>query len=150
MGIVRAEAIARARKFIREGVSASKWITQMKARGISYRRTDMLADYRSEFNIKQKKDLMRYVRKDRYPTEKSIAAVTYEMSKEFMYSVQVKSILKAGEPITERFVNIMSDVPMTPAMVESEVMEQWQQWEKYAVEAITALQVWTAYRTVGL
>ena len=148
MGIVRAEVIARMRGAYDKGVSASRFIADMKTVGLSYRRADMLADWRSEANIKKKEDLLRYVRKDRYPTEKSIADVKYAFSKEYMYKVKVQSVIRAGEPITERFVNIMSDVPMTPATVEAEVAERWREWERYAVEEITGLQAWTALRQV--
>ncbi|GAH88345.1 unnamed protein product, partial [marine sediment metagenome] len=95
-----------------------------------------------------KKELLKYVRKDRYPTAKSIADVHYAFSKEFMYKVKVQSVIRVGEPITERFVNIMSDVPMTPAMVEAEVTERWFEWEKYAAEEITGVQAWSAMRKV--
>jgi len=98
--------------------------------------------------LEVKEGLVRYVRKDRYPTEKTIAAVTWETSKEYMYKVQVHSVIQAGAPITERFVNIMSDVPMTPEMVESEVEQRWGEWEKYAAEELVGLQTWSAVRKV--
>ncbi len=148
MGIARAETIARMRGAFKEGLSASRFIADMRAVGISYRRTDMLSDWRSVNELETKEGLIRYVRKDRYPTEKTIAAVEWGISKEYMYKVQVQSILKAGEPITERFVNIMSNVPMTPAMVEAQVMESWQQWERYAAEEIVTLQTWSAVHKV--
>lgn len=148
MGIVRAEIIARMRGAFREGVSASRFMRDMAAEGLRYRRTDMLADWRSVNELERKAGVVRYVRKDRYPTEKSMAAVTWQMSKEFMYKVKVQSIIKPGEPITERFVNIMSDVPMTPVMVEAEVEERWAEYEKYGMEEITGLQIWSAVRKV--
>jgi len=148
MGIVRAETIQRMGKAIKAGLSASKFIKDMQAIGLSYRRTDMLADYRSVGEIEKKEGVLRYVRKDRYPTTATMASVTWETSQEFMYKVKVQSVIRAGEPITERFVNIMSDVPMTPAMVEAEVTEQWGEWEKYAAEELTGLQVWSAVRRV--
>ena len=148
MGIVRAETIARMRGAFREGLSASRFITDMKAIGLSYRRGDMLADWRSVNQLERKEGVLRYIRKDRYPTEKSIAAVTWQTSKEYMYKVKVQSVIRLGEPVTERFVNIMSDVPMTPAMLEAEVAEQWQEWERYAVELITGIQPWSAVRQV--
>ena len=148
MGVVRAEVIARMRKAFREGVSASRFITDMRAVGLSYRRTDMLADWRSVNELERKEGVLRFVRKDRYPTEKSIAGVEWAISKEYMYKVRVESVIKLGEPITERFVNVMSDVPMTPAMIEAEVEERWGEWEKYAAELITQLQVWSAVRKV--
>jgi len=148
MGIVRAETIARMRGAFKEGLSASRFIADMKSVGLSYRRSDMLADWRSVAGIEAKAGLLKYVRKDRYPTEKTIATVAWAMSKEYMYIVQVKSILRPGEPIVTRNVNIQSDVPMTPAMVESQVEESWGGWEKYAKEKITGLQAWSAVHKV--
>jgi len=148
MGIERAEVIARMRVAFREGLSASKFIAKMREVGLSYRRQEMLTDWSSVNELERKEGVIRYVRKDRYPTEKSIAAVGWEMSKEYMYKVQVTSQIRAGEPITERFVNIMSDIPMTPSMVASEVEQRWGEWEKYAAEELTGLQVWSAVKKV--
>ena len=148
MGIIRAETIARMRVAFKTGVSASRFITDMKAAGLSYRRTDMLADWRSVNELERKEGAIRYVRKDRYPTVKTIAAVEWALSKEYMYKIKVQSVIRLGEPITERMVNITSDVPMTPTMIEAEVEERWSQWEKYAAEEITGLQVWSAVRRV--
>ena len=148
MAIIRAEVIARMRGAFREGLSASRFMRDMKSAGLSYRRTDMLADWRSVNEVEKKEGLLRYVRKDRYPTGVSMASVTWETSKEYMYKVKVESVIRLGEPITERFVNIMSDVPMTPKMLEAEVEERWGEWEKYAAETITKLQVWSAVRKV--
>jgi len=148
MGIVRAETIARMRGAFRKGLSSSTFISDMRKAGLSYRRSDMLSDWRTVNELETKEGAIRYVRKDRYPTEKTIAAVDWEISKEYMYKVKVQSVLKAGEPITERFVNIMSDIPMTPEMVESQVTEQWQAWERYGAEEITGLQTWSAVRKV--
>ncbi len=148
MGIIRAETIARMRGAFREGLSATRFIKDMAATGLSYRRSDMLADWRSVNQLEVKEGLARYIRKDRYPTEKSMAAVTWATSKEYMYKVKVQSVIRAGEPITERFVNILSDIPMTPGMIEAEVMERWGEWEKYAAEEITALQTWSAVHRV--
>ncbi len=148
MGIIRAEIIAKMRIAFREGISASRFITDRRAEGPVYRRTDMLADWRSVNEIKVKEGLLRYVRKDRYPAEKSVAAVGWNISKEYMYKVKVQSVVNIGEPITERFVNIMSDRPMTPAMIEAEVTEQWLEWERYKEEEIVKLQVWSAVKKV--
>jgi len=148
MAIERAEVIMRMAVAIAKGLSASTFIKEMQDVGLGYRRTDMLADWRSVGEIEKKEGELRYVRKDRYPTEKTIAAVQWELSQEYMYKVRVQSQLRVGEPITERFVNIMSDVPMTPAMIEAEVEEQWGEWERYAPEKITGLQTWSAVRKV--
>jgi len=148
MGIARAEVIARMSKAFKEGLSASRFISDMRTAGLSYRRGDMLSDWRSVNELETKKGLMRYVRKDYYPTEKTVAAVDWNISKEYMYKMQVQSRIRAGEPITTRFVNIVSDVPMTPEMVEAEVEELWAEWERYAAEELVGIQAWSAVRKV--
>lgn len=150
MGIVRAEVIARMRGAFREGQSAGRFIADMRAEGLSYRRTDMLSDWRSINELETKADLYKFVRKDFYPTEKVIAQVEWQLSKEFMYKVKVQSRLDPKAPITERFVNIMSDIPMTPRMVEQAVTEKWVEWEKYMKEIIEAITPFTAVHRSGL
>jgi len=148
MAIERAIVIAKMRSAFRTGLSASKFLSNMKAQGLSYRRADMLSDWRSVNEIEKKEGTLRFVRKDYYPTEKTIAAVNWETSKEYMYKVKTLSRIKAGEPITERFVNIMSDIPMTPQQLESEVQERWGEWERYAAEELVGVQSWSAVHRV--
>lgn len=144
MALKRATVIGLMRGAFRRGQSASSFIWDMKQRNLSYRRTDMLGDWRSINELEKKKGLMRFIRKDYYPAAPQMAEVEWLMSKEYMYKVQVQSRLQPDEPITERFVNIMSDEPMTSAMVEQAVTEKWTEWEDYTAEAIEKIQVWTA------
>lgn len=148
MDINRAESIARARKSIRKGVSASKWIANMRSKGLSYNKTEMLADYRNVLHLETKKDTLKYVRKDRYPTEKHIAAVTWAISKEYMYVVQVKTQSRPDEPVLTHDINIQSDVPLTPGMIEQRVIEGRLKEEKYAGELLLEIKPWTAVRRV--
>lgn len=108
----------------------------------------MLADWRSVNELEKKEGVLRYVRKDYYPAKTSIAQVEWQLSREFMYKVKTESRLKPGEPITERFVNIMSDKPMTPAQLEQQVQDSWAEWERYAAEELVGLQVWSAVQKV--
>ena len=149
MGIERSETIARMRKAFRQGITASRFIRDQREAGRpTYRRTTMLSDWRSINELEVKEGLIRYVRKDRYPTEKTLAAVEWELSKEYMYKVKVQSVIQAGQPVTERFVNIMSDIPLTPDMIEEQVREEWAEWEKYAKEEIVGLTTWSAVHKV--
>lgn len=144
MAIDRAIAIVKMRGAFRTGLSAAAFIRQMKDEGLSYRRTDMLSDWRSVNELETKAEAFKYVRKDYYPTEKSIAQVEWELSKEFMYKVRVESRLRPDQPISSRFVNIMSDTPMTPRMVEQAVVDKWVEWEKYKPEIIEVITPVTA------
>jgi len=148
MAIERAIVIAKMRGAFKSGLSASKFLLNMKAEGLSYRRSDMLSDWRSENQLETKKGLMQFVRRDYFPTEKTIASVDYAMSKEYMYKVRTMTRIKAGEPLKERFVNIMSDIPMTPRQLESEVQERWGEWEKYQAEELVGIQAWSAVHKV--
>lgn len=146
MSVIRAEVIARMKGAFESGLSASRFITNMRNAGLGYRRTDMLSDWREQSDIKVKDGLLKFVRKDRYPTGVVIASIKKDVKWEVMYKVKVHSVVRIGEPITERFVNITSDVPMTPAMIEAEVLERWGEWENYEAETLTGLQVWSAYK----
>ena len=147
-GSIRSEVIARMRVASREGLSANRFITDMRAADMSYRRTDMLADWRSINELERKADAFKYVRKDYYPTAKSMAQVEWQLSQEFMYKVKVSSRAAPGKPLTDRFVNIMSDIPMTPDQVSEAVIEKWAEWEKYQTEIIESLTPWTAVHKV--
>ena len=111
----------------------------------------MLADWRTAGQIEAKKDLARFIRKDRYPTSKSI--ILFETTKtvpEYMYTIKVKSIIHPGEPVDKQYVNLFSDVPMTPAMVEQAVVEKWAEWEDYTAIALEEPVVSTIYRMVQI
>ena len=146
MSIKRTQVIGLMRAAFRRGQSASSFISDMRVEGLTYRRTDMLADWRSVNELERKEGAMRFVRKDYYPTEKTTAQVEWQLSQEYMYKVKVKSRVEPGVPVTERFVNIMSDVPMTPTMVEQAVVEKWTEWEDYTAEAIEEMVTWSAVR----
>lgn len=145
----RPSAILRMPDAISAGLSASGFIREMKSLGLSYRKTLMLSDWRSVSGIEAKKNRMQYVRKDRLPSTRVIPDVEWEkMSREYMYKVKTQSRLKPDQPLTERFVNIMSDEPLTPTEVEQQVVSLWGQWEKYSQESIEGLRVVGAYHRI--
>lgn len=148
MPLKRATVIAKMRVAFRTGVSASRFLADMQDAGLSYRRTDMLADWRSVNQLERKEGVLRYVRKDYYPTEKAMAQVTWETSREYMYKVKTESRLRPKEPLVTRFVNIMSDTPLTPRELEAQIAERWGEWERYKAEELVGLQVWTAVQRV--
>jgi hypothetical protein len=130
------------------GLTVEGFIRELRGTLGTYRRQLMLADWRSVNNIEAKKDVVKYVRKDRMPSMKAVADVEWELSKEYMYKCKVWSQARPGEPLTERFVNIMSDRLMTPAGVEAEVRERWGEWEKYEPEELKKVSVVGVYHRV--
>ena len=148
-GIARASVIPQIKRAITAGKSASSFIREMRDKGLSYRRTDMLADWRNVGNIEKKTGLLRYVRKDRIPSPSIIAAVNWKLSREFMYKVRVQSRLKPGEPLTERFVNIVNDKPMTPGEVERQIYLSWGGWYAESRDQVVAVIPELAVRRVS-
>ena len=144
----RPSAIMRIPDAISRGLSATAFIGELKGLGLSYRKTIMLSDWRSVSGIEAKKNLIQYVRKDRKPSAKVVPDVEWELSREYMYKANTWSRLKPDEPLTERFVNIMSDEPMSPQEVEEQVESQWVQWEKYAQEQLEGVKVVGAYHRI--
>lgn len=147
-GTERAEVIQRMRSAQQEGLSASAFIREMQEQGLGYRRTDMLSDWRSIGNLTKKEGVLRYVRKDYYPTQDVYADVTWKTSREFMYKVRVESRQAPGEPITSQHVNIVSDRPMTPRELETEVVSRWAGWYPERAEQVETVTPETAIHRV--
>jgi len=143
-GQKRAEVILRAKQAFQQGMSASSFISEMKEQGLSYRRTDMLADFRSVNELERKADAFRFVRKDYYPTERSMAQVEWSLEKEFMYKLKVQSQTEPGGEITERFVNITSDSPLTPQQVEEQAEEMIKRQSPKKQKEVIGITGWTA------
>jgi hypothetical protein len=137
----RPTAILKIPDAIARGLTPTAFIKELMAEGLSYRRTLMLADWRSVAGIEAKKDVAKYVRKDRVPTMRVMADVEWELSKEYMYKVKTWSRTSPDEPLTERFVNLPSDKLLTPREIEQQVGERWGEWERYAPERLERLTV---------
>jgi len=144
----RPTAILRMPEAIAQGLSASKFLSQLKAQGLGYRRQRFLADWRSVAGIEARKDVFKNVRKDRRPSMKSLADVEWEMSQEYMFKVRAKFRTGPDEPLQERFVNIPSDHPMTPDEVQAAVFERWGDWERYVGEELESATVIAGYHRI--
>lgn len=151
MTITRMQVKALMKAAYKRGQSASSFFRDMDVRGLTYRHTTMLADWRTAAGIEKKKGLARFIRKDRYPTPASI--VVFETTKsipEYMYAIKVKSVIHPDKPVTEQYVNIFSDVPMTPGMVEQAIVEKWAEWEDYTAIALEEPILHTVYRSIPI
>jgi hypothetical protein len=144
----RPEALLRLPEMIVRGLSSTAFIKELTSLGLTYRKALMLSDWRSVAQVEAKKDLIKYVRKDRIPSARVVADVEWELSQEYMYKAKVWSRLRPGDPMTERFVNLMSDVPMTPAQIEEQIYRRWGEWEKYSAESLERVQVSLAFHKV--
>ncbi|KKN16536.1 hypothetical protein LCGC14_0974870 [marine sediment metagenome] len=124
-GIKRASVIPRMRAALSAGKSASSFISDMRKRGLSYRRSTMLSDWRSVGNIEKKTGLLKFVRKGFQPSPALYADVTWQLSKEYLYKLKIHTKLRPGDPPDGWFVNIVSDRPLTPGEWEQTIEEDW-------------------------
>lgn len=147
MDVKRSSVIMLMRAAVRRGQSRTSFLSDMAAKGLTYARKEMIVDWSSTTELIAKEGILRYVRKDAYPAKKTLATVEWDIEGEYMYKVKVHSRLRPDEPLTERFVNIVSDNPMTPTMIAEAVVEKWTEWEDYTAEAIEKITPWSAFRT---
>lgn len=124
-GIIRSEVILRMKAAIKTGQSASAFIRDMREQDLGYRRQTMLADWRSVGNIQKKEGLLKYVRKDYLPSPGLYADVAWDLKREFFYKLKVQTRLRPGEPLTEKWINVTSDKPLTPGEWETEIKTKW-------------------------
>lgn len=138
-----------AHKAARAGMSANAWIQEEREAGRKKSRSSMLAIFRNANQLETKKDRLKYVRKDRLPTPALLAESDWAWQTEYAYRVKVQSILSPGVPPEERFVTILSDNPLTPAEMESQVAEKWSSWEKYGQEKLVTIVPYSAIHRIA-
>lgn len=148
-GIIRAEVIRRMSKAITAGKSATKFLGEMRAADLGYRKTTFLADWRAMAGIEKKADAVKYVRRGYFPTAAIAEAKEWKLSKEYMYKMAVKVRLRPGEPIQTRFRNIMTDVPITREAAEARIEEMWADQPEKVREEITEIMPVAVVRKVA-
>lgn len=148
LGLRRAIAIKLIPAAFKNGISASSFINQLRVKGLTYRRTNMLADWRTVNNIEAKKDVLKYIRKDRLPSVRSMADVEWAYDKEYIYKANTWSRINPDDPLTERMVTFTSDRPLTPHQVEEQIAVKWAEWERYIPERVEKIQTVSAYHRI--
>lgn len=139
--------IALMRVAVRAGQSRTAFLKAAKAQGLSYSRKIMFADWSSITELVAKDGALRHVRRDSYPATKTVVETDWDINGEYMYKVKVTSRLSPKDKPQERFVNIVTDSPMTPAMIEQAVIEKWSSYEDYAAQTLETITPWTAIHT---
>lgn len=142
----RAIVLLRMREAIQANKSFNQLYREAQEKGLSYRRTDMLKDWRDTGNMEKKEGTARYIRKGYVPATNTVELKAWEMSSEYMYRVSVKGQIYPDKPLEKQFVNLMSDRPLTVEQVEARMSELIATSEKYKETKIAGLQVWSVYK----
>lgn len=132
------------------GLTIEGFIRELRGTIGTYRRQLMLADWRSVNNIETRKDVVKYTRKDRMPSMRVVADVEWDLSKEFMYKLSVKSMSAPGEPMTEKFVNIMHDKLLPRGDVEAMAWEMMQEQSPKDIEKVQRVELVGVYHRVEM
>jgi hypothetical protein len=133
---------------IARGMSASAFLSKIRFTTGGYQKQRFLADWRSVAGIEKRKDAFKFVRRDRRPPMKAIADVEWPLEKEYMYKVRAFVRTSPGEPLTERFVNIQSDKPLSPDEIERETERLWDDTGNYADETLERVQAFAGYHRI--
>jgi hypothetical protein len=89
-GSVRALAQSSLQRAVREGLNTTRTFEALRAGGLTYRRTDFLADYRAAAGRERTVDALRSVRRDRMPSESLMATARRHQSGRYLYTVEVR------------------------------------------------------------
>lgn len=147
-GEKRVEVIRRISTAITAGKSATTFLAEMRSKGLGYRKTTFLSDWRTEGNIKKKKGLLKYVRKNYRPSAATYAETEYNYSREYIYLLKVRGRMYPGEPVTDTMVSIQSDRPLTPIEMEGQLEARWDEWDTDRPDELVAVIPETAMRKV--
>lgn len=123
MAAARSNVIARMRAAIKKEITASDFIATMKEKGLSYRRSDMLADWREVASIMKVESVVGRIRTGYIPIDRMAELKVWNMSQEYMYKVRSEQITATGKKLEPKYVNIMSDEPMTVEEIETAAWE---------------------------
>ena len=147
MADTRAKMIHLMRAAVRSGKSRTAFLRESKAKGLSYTRKIMHADWATITDFVAKEGALVHVSRDSYPAKKTLVETEWAIEGEYMYTVKVTSRLSPQDKPTERFVNLVTDSPMTPRMIEQALIEKWSSYEDYSAQTLETITPWTAIHT---
>ena len=148
MSIRRATAIPLMRRAIDKGQSRASFLRELRAKGLTYRKTTMYADWRTYAEIETKRDLYKYVRKDRIPSVKVMAEVPWKLPKEYMYYVKTRRRIAPDEPIVSQVKAVHFDLPLTPREVEELAWREIREQSPKLIEQVVGITAWEMYKRV--
>jgi hypothetical protein len=114
-------AILRMPEAMARGLNVTGFIKELKALGMTYRRPQMLADWRYVGNIKQVRDSYKSIRRDYKPSDRNLIGVDWEMHHKFMYKFELNAEERTRLGLKPIGINIMSDERLTIQEAESQI-----------------------------
>lgn len=94
-------------------------------KGISYRRSDMLADWRSIQSELTNRAALRSLSAGDIPEHTAVGTTPFKYTEPFIYKARVEYQVSAEAPLTEQFVTVLSSKALTIGGAVGQVMEKW-------------------------
>lgn len=125
---------------VERGWSVSYAISEAKSLGIqTYRRTSMLADYRSLANIPSARNRLIYTPKQYQPGADLYTAAPFKQIRDYRYEVKMDFYNPNTRRHCTQYTNVESDYPMTIKQVEDQARSYFKPSEsEYEFENMTA------------
>lgn len=134
---------------IGQGFSFNSFYRSTRERGISYRRTDMLQDWRDVVNEVVGMKLLKGVASDVIPPHTDLVESKIHYSSPFVYKARVDVTVKETGIQTERFVTVLSEKALTLGEVEEQINRKWPGYEYGRSERLTHIETTAALHYIS-
>lgn len=110
-------------------------------KGISYRRSDMLADWKSIQSELTNRAALRSLSAGDIPEHTRVGATPFRYTEPFIYKARVEYQVSAEAPITEQFVTVLSAKALTIGGAVGQVLEKWPGFAYGKAERIQTVEI---------
>ena len=112
-----------------------------REKGISYRRSDMLADWRSIQSELANRAALRSLRAGDIPEHTRVGASPFRYTEPFIYKARVEYQVSAEAPVTQQFVTVLSPKALTIGGAVGQVLEKWPGFAYGKAERIRTVEI---------
>lgn len=148
-GGIRGLAQVFIRSSVRLGMTAADTIRALETAGLTYRRTQMLADFREWAQVPAKADVIRYVRHDYRPSTGLYVETTGKQLRAFRYQVGVDIYNPETGDRLHMVTNVTSERQMTVGEVMDEALEPVKRSTEAYKSEITGYHLEAAFHREG-
>jgi len=122
-GGIRGLAQAFIRSAVAKGLSSTATLKSLVDGGISYRRTNMLADYREWGQVPRKMSAIKAVRRDYLPSQSAYVETTGKQTQPYRYQITGNIYNPETGERVDFTTNVVSEFGLTPNQVYDEALE---------------------------